>query len=39
MSSLVWKRGDGWVQHDPPKGHPCYKEWLELKMKQAEKNA
>jgi hypothetical protein len=26
MSSLVWKQGDGWIQHDPPKGHPCYEE-------------
>ena len=36
---MVWKRGDGWVQHDPPKGHPCYNEWMALKLKEADKNA
>ncbi len=36
---MIWKRGDGWVQYDPPKDHPCYKEWVELRLKQAEKDA
>jgi len=36
---MVWKRGDGWVQYDPPKDHPCYREWMTLKLKEKEKNA
>jgi hypothetical protein len=39
MSSLVWKQGDGWIQHDPPKGHPCYEEWIKLKEKDKQENA
>ena len=33
---LVWKRGNGWVQHNPPRHHPCYKEWMKLKEKEKE---
>ena len=34
--SVVWKQGEGWVIHNPPKGHPCYEEWLKLKEKEKE---
>jgi len=33
---LVWKRGDGWVQFNPPRSHPSYEEWQKLKQKQKE---
>jgi len=38
---LVWKRGDGWVQYNPPRSHPSYEEWKKLKEKekQDEKHA
>jgi hypothetical protein len=35
MSKLVWKRGDGWVQYNPPRSHPSYEEWQKLKEKEA----
>jgi len=34
---LAWKRGDGWVQFNPPRGHPQYEEWMKLKQKEKEK--
>ena len=36
MSKLVWKRGDGWVQYNPPRSHPSYEEWQKLKQKENE---
>ena len=36
QSSLVWKQGDGWVQYNPPRHHPCYEEWMKLKEKEKE---
>ena len=33
-SSLIWKRGDGWIQFNPPRNHPCYNEWMKLKAKE-----
>ncbi len=36
-SGRVWKRGDGWVQFNPPRGHPQYEEWMKLKQKEKEK--
>ena len=30
---LVWKQGDGWLQYDPPRNHPCYEEWQKKKEK------
>ena len=32
--SVVWKTGDGWVQHNPPAHHPCREEWLKQKEKE-----
>jgi hypothetical protein len=32
--SVVWKKGDGWVQHNPPAHHPCREEWLKQKEKE-----
>ena len=37
QSSLVWKQGDGWVQYNPPRHHPCYEEWMKRKEKENEK--
>jgi len=34
MSRLIWKRGKGWVQYDPPRHHPQYAEWIKYKEKQ-----
>jgi len=34
---MVWKRGDGWVQFNPPRSHPSYEEWQKLKQKEKEK--
>jgi len=34
---LVWKRGDGWVQYNPPRSHTSYEEWQKLKQKEKEK--
>ena len=34
---LVWKRGEGWIQFNPPRSHPSYEEWQELKRKHQEK--
>jgi hypothetical protein len=33
----IWKRGDGWVQFNPPRGHPSYNEWMKMKQKLKEK--
>ena len=32
---LAWKRGDGWVQYNPPRHHPCYDEWSKKREKEA----
>ena len=37
MSRLIWKRGEAWVQYDPPRHHPQYEEWIKHKQKQEEK--
>ena len=37
MSRLIWKRGEAWVQYDPPRHHPQYEEWIKYKQKQEEK--
>lgn len=37
-TSRVWKMGDGWVQHNPPKRHPCYEEWMKLKQQKEKDN-
>jgi hypothetical protein len=34
---LVWKRGDGWVQYDPPRKSEQWSEWQKLKQKELEK--
>ena len=36
-SNLVWKRGEGWIQFNPPRSHPSYQEWQKLKQKHKEK--
>jgi len=36
---MIWKQGNGWVQYDPPIGHPCYAEWMKLKEKDNQENA
>ena len=36
---LVWKRGDGWIQFNPPRNHPCYEEWQKVKEKHEEKES
>lgn len=36
MSKLIWKQGEGWIQHDPPQNHPYYEEWMKLKEKEKE---
>jgi len=33
---LAWKRGDGWIQFNPPRSHPSYEEWQKLKQKEKE---
>lgn len=35
---IVWKRGEGWIQYNPPKSHPLYREWAKLKQKEKEEN-
>ena len=30
----VWKRGDGWVQFNPPRHHPCYEEWMKKRKEK-----
>jgi len=35
-SKLIWKQGEGWIQHNPPRSHPCYNEWMKLKEKEKE---
>ena len=37
MSRLIWKRGEDWVQYDPPRHHPQYEEWIKHKQKLEEK--
>tara|TARA_A200000159_G_scaffold70613_1_gene65600 strand:+ start:680 stop:790 length:111 start_codon:yes stop_codon:yes gene_type:complete len=36
---MIWKQGNGWVQYDPPKSHPCYEEWMKQKEKEKQENA
>lgn len=31
---MIWKRGNGWVQHNPPRNHPQYEEWMKKKEKE-----
>ena len=31
---LIWKQGDGWVQYNPPRHHPCYEEWMRQREKE-----
>jgi len=31
--SILWKTGEGWVQHNPPLHHPSREEWLKQKEK------
>ena len=33
----IWKKGDGWVQYEPPRHHPCYEEWVKRKEKEDER--
>ena len=33
----IWKQGDGWVQYEPPRHHPCYEEWVKRKEKENER--
>lgn len=33
---LVWKRGEGWIQWNPPRNHPAYEEWQKMKEKHNE---
>ena len=33
-TSLIWKQGEGWVQHNPPRHHPQYEEWMKMKEKE-----
>ena len=37
MNKLIWKQGDGWIEYNPPRNHPCYEEWMKLKEKEREK--
>jgi hypothetical protein len=30
----AWKVGNGWVQYNQPRRHPCYSEWMKLKEKE-----
>ena len=32
-NKLVWKQGNGWVQYNPSRHHPCYEEWVKRKEK------
>jgi len=34
----VWKKGEGWVQHNPPQHHPSREEWEKHKEKQNDKS-
>ena len=36
QEKLIWKKGDGCVQYNPPRHHPCYEEWMKRKEKQNE---
>jgi len=36
-NTLVWKRGDGWVQFSPPYGHPSRDEWKKLQQREKER--
>jgi hypothetical protein len=35
----AWKRGEGWVQYNPPRYHPCYSEWIKLKQQKEKDDA
>ncbi len=35
---LVWKRGDGWLIHNPPRKSEQWDEWIKEKEKHAAKN-
>jgi hypothetical protein len=35
-SDKVWKRGEGWVQYNPPRHHPQYEEWMKMREKEKE---
>tara|TARA_R110002167_G_scaffold21370_1_gene77755 strand:- start:194 stop:343 length:150 start_codon:yes stop_codon:yes gene_type:complete len=35
---LVWKRGDGWLIHNPPRKSEQWDEWIKEKEKHATKN-
>ena len=34
---LIWKQGDGWVQYNPPRHHPCYEAWVKRTETENEK--
>jgi len=34
---LVWKRGNDWIQYNPPRNHPAYEEWQKVKEKDEQK--
>ena len=34
---LIWKRGEGWLIHNPPRKSEQWDEWQKLKQKHAEK--
>lgn len=36
-SKLIWKQGDDWIQFNPPRNHPSYKDWIKFKESQNEK--
>ena len=36
---LAWKRGDGWVQFNPPRGHPQYEEWMKKRKEKENEKA
>lgn len=36
---LAWKRGEGWVQFNPPPKHPQYEEWMKRKEKHYEQES
>tara|TARA_R100000406_G_scaffold38748_1_gene25752 strand:- start:803 stop:931 length:129 start_codon:yes stop_codon:yes gene_type:complete len=38
-SGKVWKQGAGWVQYNPPRHHPQYKEWMKQKEKEKENDS
>ena len=38
-TKLAWKRGDGWVQFNPPRGHPQYEEWMKKRKEKENEEA